>query len=362
MVSDIPQWDDRSRPLALRDRLRRRIEAGAYPAGKRLPGERQLATEYGVCRWTVNQALQLLEKEGVLERFPRRGVFVRSTPAPRGICRRIVFVLPDEPIGDSTRGFIHWNRFLEFNSGLAEGARQNSLELSLLPVNRVPDLRSDSGVLAAVIVSTAGFGCSGTGDRYLRHLRKNRIPVIQIGPEPPAPGVNCIRCDRQAACRLGGDFLASAGFSRIVFLRSRLDARRSGLIRQRLTELGAAVDCREIQLAEEIDTAAAELRREFTAMKQLPELFYCDRMIYPLVLLRVAAEFGRIPGRDFQVLAFTCRTAMEHISPELGYLRIPYYEMGLSACELALRLDNDPDRVEFIELPVELVAFRSTTL
>ncbi len=349
--------DDRSRPLALRDLLRRRISDGAYPPGRRLPGERQLAETFNVCRWTVNEAVGLLEKEGVLERFPRRGVYVRETPSPRGICRKLVFIMPDEPIGEATQGFVRWNRFLEFNSGLTEGARRNDLELSLLPTGRVLSLNRESGILAAVIVSTEGFETDGSDNKYLRHLQKNRIPVILIGPEVPLAGISCIRYDRETACRRVADFIATRDLRSMVFLQSTEDNNRCVKIRQYLADNGSPLSSwQDIVLPGTINSAIEVLRETLSTDKsKLPDLFYCDRMIYPLVLLRVAAERDWRLGRDLHMVAFTCRTAIEHISPELSYLRIPYYEMGLEACELALRLNNNPDQVEFIELKGEMI-------
>lgn len=58
----------------LSDALRR----GAFPAGGRLPGERDLAGSLGVSRSTLRQALGRLAEEGKLERSSQRGWFVRG--------------------------------------------------------------------------------------------------------------------------------------------------------------------------------------------------------------------------------------------------------------------------------------------
>ena len=49
--------------------LRERIVSGFYPAGLRLPMERDLAQECSVARGTLRNALQMLEEEGFLERI-----------------------------------------------------------------------------------------------------------------------------------------------------------------------------------------------------------------------------------------------------------------------------------------------------
>ncbi|WP_037915411.1 GntR family transcriptional regulator [Actinacidiphila yeochonensis] len=59
-------------------RLSEALRRGAFPAGGRLPGERDLAGSLGVSRSTLRQALGRLAEEGKLERSSQRGWFVRG--------------------------------------------------------------------------------------------------------------------------------------------------------------------------------------------------------------------------------------------------------------------------------------------
>ncbi|MDQ0470368.1 FadR/GntR family transcriptional regulator [Labrys wisconsinensis] len=62
--------------------LRRRIEAGEWADGRRVPPERDLAADFGVARNTVRRAMQLLEEDGAVSREVGRGTFVRPDGAP----------------------------------------------------------------------------------------------------------------------------------------------------------------------------------------------------------------------------------------------------------------------------------------
>ncbi|MCI5096951.1 MAG: FCD domain-containing protein [Rhodobacteraceae bacterium] len=66
------------------DTLFARIKSGAYPLDTRLPSERTLASELGVARNTVREALDVLESQNVIHRRPGSGSFVkyRSDPKP----------------------------------------------------------------------------------------------------------------------------------------------------------------------------------------------------------------------------------------------------------------------------------------
>lgn len=60
----------------LADNLRQRIAAGEFRPGERLPTEAELGVQFGLSRITVRQALSVLTRHGLIERFPSRGSFV----------------------------------------------------------------------------------------------------------------------------------------------------------------------------------------------------------------------------------------------------------------------------------------------
>lgn len=66
------------------------IETGAYPPGTRLPGERELATKFGVSRVVIREAEIWLETTGRIEARVRSGVFVREPCKSHGSALPIV--------------------------------------------------------------------------------------------------------------------------------------------------------------------------------------------------------------------------------------------------------------------------------
>jgi GntR family transcriptional regulator len=69
-----------SRYIQLATLFRRRIESGQWQVGNQIPTVEELAAECGVARATIRQALDLLEKERLIERFRAKGTFVRRRP------------------------------------------------------------------------------------------------------------------------------------------------------------------------------------------------------------------------------------------------------------------------------------------
>lgn len=66
--------------------LRRQIADGLLKPGDALPTEAELEHRYGVSRITVRAALESLTKDGLLERHPGRGTFVKASQVEPWSC------------------------------------------------------------------------------------------------------------------------------------------------------------------------------------------------------------------------------------------------------------------------------------
>lgn len=108
--------------------LRARL-AGASP-GDPLPSEPVLAAEFGVARMTVRAALDRLAADGLVDRVPGRGTFVRRAPAPRPAGTLMSF-------HDQVRswGRVPSSRMVE--SGLRPATPEEGAALRLEPGERV---------------------------------------------------------------------------------------------------------------------------------------------------------------------------------------------------------------------------------
>jgi len=62
--------------VRMADHLAARIAAGDLPPGARLPGERDLAAEYGVALGTARRAITDLRERGLVVTLPAKGTFV----------------------------------------------------------------------------------------------------------------------------------------------------------------------------------------------------------------------------------------------------------------------------------------------
>jgi GntR family transcriptional regulator len=78
----------------LRDQLAARIAALEWQPHEPLPTEQELALAYDLAVGTVRKAVDLLEREGLVERFQGRGTFVRRATFERSLFRFFRFQSP----------------------------------------------------------------------------------------------------------------------------------------------------------------------------------------------------------------------------------------------------------------------------
>lgn len=80
-MGDVPKFDpDAGQPgyvyMRVADHVAARIDAGELQRGARLPGERELAEEYGVALGTARRALVELRERRLVVTLPGKGTFV----------------------------------------------------------------------------------------------------------------------------------------------------------------------------------------------------------------------------------------------------------------------------------------------
>jgi GntR family transcriptional regulator len=190
----------KSAPLYMRvkDALLQEIPAGRFQPGSKLPTEDELMRMHQVSRATVRKALDLLQHEGLIERYARRGTFVASKPATTAWTASSL----DDVLrlgAETVPAWFEWKR-----------ARSAVVADRLdLPSNhdlyRLRSIRSHQGV---PIYFLEAYVASGIGRRLLRDDLKQRMlfDVIEQKLGIPIPKgieeVSAEIADRRMAQRL----------------------------------------------------------------------------------------------------------------------------------------------------------------
>lgn len=90
------------RYVAVYDELLIGIQEGKYPAGEKLPGENELARQFGVSRNTLRQAITLLHEDGYVYMHQGKGNFVldnsRRTEETLNTLGNVLVALAEYPV------------------------------------------------------------------------------------------------------------------------------------------------------------------------------------------------------------------------------------------------------------------------
>jgi len=70
-----------SRYIQLASLFRQRIESSEWEVGSKIPTVKELADQCGVATMTIRQSLDILQKEGLIERYRAKGTFVLERPS-----------------------------------------------------------------------------------------------------------------------------------------------------------------------------------------------------------------------------------------------------------------------------------------
>jgi GntR family transcriptional regulator of arabinose operon len=81
------------KPRQVRNQILHWIRDGKFVPGDRLPSERQLASELGMCHLTVRSGLSMLCEDDIIEKRPRTGSFVKEVRTSE-LVTQIAMVLP----------------------------------------------------------------------------------------------------------------------------------------------------------------------------------------------------------------------------------------------------------------------------
>ena len=101
------------------------IGRGSYSAGDKLPTELDLASQYGVSRQTVRQALEKLERDGLISKIQGSGSYISDAAVAKKKTMRIAVITT----------YISTYIFPHILRGIEEVATRNRYSIQLMATN-----------------------------------------------------------------------------------------------------------------------------------------------------------------------------------------------------------------------------------
>ena len=191
--------------MSVQSELSQRIDEGVFPAGARLPSEPLLATQLGVSRATLREALRSLESEGRLRRTWGSGTYVaerRRLPNSLDLNFGVTEAIRAAGMEPGTQHAQHWLEPVSSGEALRLGLEPGQ---DVLIVERVRTADGTAVVFSRDILPGWIVGTkAGAGDAMLRRsiydvLEKDLGIVIDHGVASFRP----VRADGTVAQRLG---------------------------------------------------------------------------------------------------------------------------------------------------------------
>ncbi len=181
-----------------------RIKTGELSAGAALPSERQIAEQYGVARLTVVKALDLLARDGLIDKQHGRGTFV--LPQPEENLKTIAFIKAGGLVQSELKG-------------ISETAFEQNYQLQVLAVdlgiNRVQAYLKtciDNGVKGLIVYALPGY----EDMNVYREFLSRDIPIVMIDRYYPELKTDYVVYDDEKAAYQLTERLIARGHQRIA--------------------------------------------------------------------------------------------------------------------------------------------------
>jgi GntR family transcriptional regulator len=166
------------------DALRRRVDRGEFGAGRLLPSESALSSEYGASRVTVRRALEQLRDDGLLDARQGFGWFVARPPIRQSLARLATL---EDQLAES--GIRPERRILDF-AFVPAVARVREV-LGVLQVLRVRRLNLADGEPFAIVT----VWCPAELAQHLSRADVERSPFYELLPIPLGGASQTIAAD-----------------------------------------------------------------------------------------------------------------------------------------------------------------------
>lgn len=333
--------------------LRSRIHSKRLRPGHMLGTEVGLAAQSGISRSSVREAISILAKEGLIERRPGKGIFVRE--APRDLV--IEMILPNLS-GTWAGGLVDAAQTVarENLAKLQVFSADGNFEADLSAIRRLPQMK----VSGAIIVSLHHIRLS----QQVIELHQQGFPLVLLDQRLRDVDIPSVTCDDLQAGSLAAARLVSLGHRRIGFVGFQHDdglpsPRQEGY-RNALSDAGIVID-RSLEvlfpyalLTGPDKNAGGALRKLFSRRNPPTALVVQNFRLATLCL--ALADRLRV-GRDVDFLTFAARREMESADSRLAFVEIPEAALGAAAARLLLDRISHPGRpARHMVIPTRLFA------
>ncbi len=361
MGTDTGQYTSSSLYETLADRIRVSIHKGTYQPGDLIGSEHGLARQENISRMTVRRASEVLINEGLIERRPGKGLYVRSGQVGTQTIQVVA-------------GNLQWETSLQIARGVQHAAHRNGVQVQLydahgdmsLDLNMMRRL-PDSAIQGAIIISVHNPAFS----EAVFDLKIRGFPFVLVDQSLRDIEVPSVVADNYGGGYAAGKELLGLGHRRIAFLGNlaavTVQDRLAGL-RDAIGDAGLAFDralVADLQTSEDPlgDWSEQVVQNTGRLMGQAspPSAVFCSCDAVARACYRALAQMELKIPQNVSIIGFDDDPLAEWLTPALTTVHQPFQEMGQAAMELLSRqIANPRTPAERRVLPTTLVQRAST--
>jgi DNA-binding LacI/PurR family transcriptional regulator len=350
--------------------VRSRIVTGEWAVGSRLPNELDLASELGVSRMTVRQALSAAVDAGLLVRMRGKGTFVAHGVEQAEMRGFVGHVVPFLSHSFDTRMLLGVESVLK-----VEGYRLvfSNSEGDIHAEQQMLQQLEAEGMLGCIVEPVDGQ------DDVLTQWVTRRYPVVLLDRSPEGLQADLVASDHFRGGYTIVQHLIDQGLTDIVYLAadplhlSSITERRAGYLS---AMANAGLHAREPFVIEGIcergqfaditsfiqeEAAAVERIADWLRSPERPEAIVAANDLFALLVLAAAQRSGlRVPD-DIAVTGFDDVDFAATCEPPLTTVAQPAFQLGVEAARLLLRrLAGSGGPAQQLRLPTKLVIRQSS--
>ncbi|MBQ9338406.1 MAG: GntR family transcriptional regulator [Lentisphaeria bacterium] len=329
------------------------ISSAKFKPGERMPGDRELAKEYGIGRSSMIRVLARLQEERYVERIPVYGTFVRNDLHSRYQVVSLAFVTPDISMSPEHIGLQSWSAVMEILRGIFEEcSTRPGMRTTILYCRDTADPRKLRTQLEDLRRFDGVIFCGPLMQMLKQQYAAEGKPAVVAAAKPnviPEIYPMVYFDSHDSLLRMAHYVMDRARKQPIVLLHWKLievDNRQNlnefEAVAQELKRCGAF--CEEIyidRLIHDNAEALAVLEPLFRNRKKLDgKMIWClNRRMLPVVnhLLQKYQLKSSLFGA-------TASVAQGNLFPPVPYLLEPFHEMGQTAVRLLIEQIDSGER------------------
>jgi len=354
-----------SKYVQLQNQIKKMITNGELKPHSRLPSESQMAEQFSVSVFTVRQALDGLQREGLLDRVQGNGTFVRGYKSANSNRQLRSSRMLACVVGNMRWAEQDYPAMVQLIRGLNSAIDKSSYNLSITALsNRGADWPKDYilGILPPNAVAGLVLSAQELSEVEALRLAKSGLPTVMLNRYSPDHLTMSVRADICRGIYEAVDYLIGLGHRKIALLNSRNE---TPLGRERLAGYRAALLKAELtfdpQYVWQVDyeppwaLEATKVLFGLAAHRRPTAILTADDVIAWDVIKHVEQDGLRVPD-DISIVSCTEFAGFgpkyKHMS--LSTIYMPIEELGRLAMQMLLdELSGKKIENREVVLPVE---------